>query len=119
MDIALNLAGLIGPVLVLMTITEILNLQIWSKVDPSIVYLNGMLLFVAGLAIVRVHNRWITDWTVLITIIGWLTLGLGVFRAFYPAAKQIKSNRISYLFLIILLMAGLFLTGVGYFGMQK
>jgi hypothetical protein len=40
-------------------------------------------LFIAGLAIVRVHNRWTNGWPVLVTILGWLfVLGLGAFLSF-------------------------------------
>jgi len=30
-------------------------------------YLSGTLMFVAGLAIIRVHNVWTRNWTVLVT----------------------------------------------------
>lgn len=30
-------------------------------------------MFVAGLAIVRAHNRWAPDWTVLVTLSGWFS----------------------------------------------
>jgi hypothetical protein len=43
---------------------------------PPVVYLSGVLMFVAGLAIVRAHNHWAKDWTVLITLTGWFFLGL-------------------------------------------
>jgi hypothetical protein len=32
-------------------------------------------MFVAGLAIVRAHNQWVLDWTVLVTLSGWFFLG--------------------------------------------
>src|SRR5690242_14183385 len=32
------------------------------------------LLFVAGLAIVRVHNVWVGGWPVLVTVLGWVAV---------------------------------------------
>jgi len=49
---------------------------------PPVVYLSGVLMFVAGLAIVRSHNHWARDWTVLVTLSGWFSLVLGLFRMF-------------------------------------
>jgi uncharacterized membrane protein HdeD (DUF308 family) len=55
---------------------------------PPVIYLSGVLMFVAGLAVVRVHNRWARNWTVLITLTGWLFLTLGLVRMF--AASQYR-----------------------------
>jgi uncharacterized membrane protein HdeD (DUF308 family) len=55
---------------------------------PPVIYLSGVLLFVAGLAIVRSHNVWARDWTVLITLSGWFLLALGLLRMF--AASQYR-----------------------------
>jgi hypothetical protein len=53
--------------------------------DPALVFLSGVLLFVAGLAIVRVHNRWVADWPILVTILGWLAIISGLVRMLFPA----------------------------------
>ena len=50
------------------------------------VYLSGVLMFIGGLAIVRAHNHWVRNWTVLLTLTGWFFLLLGLFRMF--AAEQ-------------------------------
>jgi uncharacterized membrane protein HdeD (DUF308 family) len=55
---------------------------------PPVVYLSGVLMFVAGLAVVRAHNAWVRDWTVLITLCGWFFLVLGLVRMF--AASQYR-----------------------------
>ena len=51
-------------------------------------YRSGVLMFVAGLAIVRGHNLWAWDWTVLVTMSGWLSLVLGLFRMFAAAGYR-------------------------------
>jgi hypothetical protein len=45
-------------------------------------------MFVAGLAIIRAHNRWPRDWTLLITLSGWFGLVLGLFRMFAAGRYQ-------------------------------
>jgi hypothetical protein len=55
---------------------------------PSVVYLSGVLMFVGGLAIVRAHNHWVRDWTVLVTLSGWFALILGLFRMFAAGLYQ-------------------------------
>ena len=55
---------------------------------PPVVYLSGVLRFVAGLAIVRAHNRWTRDWTVLVTISGWFAMALGLLRMFDASSYQ-------------------------------
>jgi hypothetical protein len=58
------LAGLIGPTLVAGAAAVLLNLGAWPLLvergfrDPPLVFESGFPLFVAGLAMVRAHNRW-------------------------------------------------------------
>ena len=85
---------------------------------PPVVYLSGVLMFVGGLAIVRVHNRWMRDWTVLITLSGWFFLALGLFRMFAAGAYQRGSAQTSAtLFMVLegaLFVLGLVMTFQGY-----
>jgi len=52
MDLTRRIAAVLGPTLVAVTISEAVNLEIWNEVDPTLVYLNGLLFFVGGLVIV-------------------------------------------------------------------
>ena len=45
-------------------------------------------MFAGGLAVVRAHNRWTRDWTVLVTLTGWFFLLLGLFRMFAAGQYQ-------------------------------
>ena len=110
-----QLAQIIGPTLSLMTISEMINLSIWESNIPGVTYLNGVLLFVGGIAIIRVHNFWVRNWIIIITLIGWITILLGVFRMFFPTAKQASENFSTNLLLTILFLIGLFLTLKGYY----
>ena len=45
--------------------------------NPGLVFATGYPLFVAGLAIVYFHNRWTGGWSVVVTLLGWLTISAG------------------------------------------
>ena len=115
MENSKNIAGLIGPILMVLSLSECLNFRIWTKVEATVVYLNGLLLFTGGLALIRSHNTWTIDWTISITLIGWLSLTLGLYRMFFPSGKQLERSTFSYLTLGTLFIVGFFLTLKAYF----
>src|SRR5262249_31552567 len=83
-----KLASVIGPVLLAMSVTEAINFDIFAAETAPLVYLNGSILFAAGLSVMRAHNRWTLDWRVLITVVGWAALALGLYRMVLPHAEQ-------------------------------
>jgi uncharacterized membrane protein YhaH (DUF805 family) len=108
-----GIAGLVGPTVIAIALSEWINLRIlWANVTPSVIYLNGTLLFVAGLAIIRVHNRWTGGWPVLVTLTGWFVMLAGLIRMFAPeyAQKEVDNNTAVYGLLIVLFAIGVFLT---------
>jgi hypothetical protein len=113
-----QLAGLVGPAIIVLTVSELMNYSIWAINIPPNTYLNGILLFIAGLAIIRVHNIW-RGWPVLLTLAGWLYLIFGLFRVFFPRAKQAPESNSIYAGLIVLCLAGVFLTYKAYFPVRK
>jgi hypothetical protein len=88
-----HIAGLAGPTLMAVTTSEALNLDIWSPADPALVYLNGGLLFVAGLAIIRTHNVWRLRWTLVVTVLGWAALTAGLVRIRRTARSWARPER--------------------------
>ncbi len=50
----------------------------------------GITTLVIGIAMVLVHNVWVSDWRVTITILGWLTLLKGLDLLFFP--KRMKKR---------------------------
>ncbi len=114
-----RIAGLVGPVLVAIILTEnpFVNPNLYDEQIPPVVYLSGTLLFVAGLAVVRAHNRWSMGWPVLITLVGWLAMALGLIRMTFPHAYRANTTDqtgIILWFELALLSLGLFLTFKGY-----
>jgi hypothetical protein len=107
-------AQLVGPALLALSVSEALNLRIWAVNIPAVMYLNGAVLFVAGLAIVRVHNRWTRGWTLLLTLVGWGAILLGLFRMFAPRLHTGGANLPTYSTLAILFVLGACVSIKGY-----
>src|SRR4249920_981988 len=86
-----NIAALIGPTLIAIALAMLFNLGSFPAMieqvsrDPALIFLSGVLLFVAGLAIVRAHNVWTCGWPVLVTILGWLAIIGGLVRMLFPS----------------------------------
>jgi hypothetical protein len=79
-----ELAKLLGPTIVAVTISETINVHIWEANVAAGIHLNGALLFLGGISIIRIHNYWVRSWPVLITLTGWFIILLGLFRMFFP-----------------------------------
>jgi len=92
MDRSRQMAGFLGPTLIVVAVSEAKNLGIWATGDPPLTYMAGLIWFLGGLAIVRVHNRWSTGWPVAITLSGWFFLLGGLFRLLLPEAQQGNRN---------------------------
>lgn len=46
--------------------------------------LGGLLAIIGGVLIIEYHNNWVKNWTVVITIIGWIALIKGVLLLSFP-----------------------------------
>ena len=115
-----QIAGLLGPTLVVMLVSEFPLVQphLYDAQIPPVVYLSGVLMFVGGLAIVRAHNHWARNWTVLVTLSGWFLLVLGLTRMFAASLYQRgAANASSTVFMVlegILLIIALVITFKAY-----
>jgi hypothetical protein len=121
-----TIAGLIGPTLVAVACALLLNLGSISEVleplshNPALVLIYGMFLFVAGLAIVRFHNRWVANWPVLVTILGWLLIVGGLVRMLFPlrfaavTGDFAQSSNLIAVLAVVLLAVGAFLSFKAY-----
>jgi hypothetical protein len=115
-----RIAGLVGPTMIAMLVSEFPLVQphLYDAQIPPVVYLSGVLLFVAGLATVRAHNHWAPDWTVLVTLSGWFSLALGLFRMFAAGLYQREAANTSGMVFVVLegvlLVVGFVLTFKAY-----
>jgi len=115
-----QIGGLVGPAIVAMILSEFPLVQphLYDAQIPPVVYISGTLMFIGGLVIVRAHNYWVRDWTVLLTLSGWVFLLLGLIRMFAAGAYlQGSANTTATTFMIlevILLAVGLIITFKSY-----
>lgn len=115
-----RIGAIVGPTIVAMVVSEFPLVQphLYDAQIPPVVYLSGVLMFVGGLAIVRAHNQWLTDWTLLITLSGWFFLALGLFRMFaaglYQQGAAKTSQSVFMVLEAILLVIGLVITVKAY-----
>ncbi len=109
-----RIAGLIGPALIAITTSEAVNLDFLEKQYRYYSYANGTVVFIAGLAIVRAHNRWTRGWPVTVTLTGWGATLWGLFRMFAPEAKQGGASIPTFIGMAIPFADGVFLTFKAY-----
>ena len=48
------------------------------------IYFSGVLMLVAGLAILNAHPQWTSDWRSVVTAVGWILTCVGAFRIMAP-----------------------------------
>ncbi|WP_430448256.1 hypothetical protein [Rhodophyticola sp.] len=114
MDTSGHIAAVLGPTLIVVTVSEVLNLSIWHDVHPTVVYLNGLLFLIGGLVIVTTHNIWRLDLSLLVTVSGWLLVSAGAFRMFFPTAQQLAAGLGTYIVIAMLFTLGVALTAYAF-----
>jgi hypothetical protein len=88
--------------------------------DPGLIFLSGILLFVAAIAMVRTHNIWVGGWPVVVTVLGWLAVLSGLLRMLFLiqlaaiAAEVGRNPAWIILGTVVLLALGGFLSFKGY-----
>ncbi len=126
LDLAKRIAGLAGPMFIAIAASLLLNrkafldLAVQMSQEMGLIFLSGILLFLAGIAIVRAHNVWSGGWPVIITMLGWLAIVGGLTRIlFFRHAAAIAGSIVQKPGLIlgaatVMLLLGVFLTLKGY-----
>ncbi len=109
-----RMAGLLGPALLAITTSELVNLDFLEKQYRYYSYMNGTVVFLAGLLIVRAHNRWTRGWPVVVTLTGWVAMLWGLFRMFAPEARQGGASIPTFIGMAVPFAVGVFLTFKAY-----
>lgn len=122
---ALFLAQFWGLVFIIMSVGMFVRPENVQKIvklaqDEGLLIFSGFIGVMLGVGHILLFNEWYADWTILITLIGWITLFKGLIRVFIPkwTQKFIKdfhsksSNTRSALVIIFLL--GLYLAMKGF-----
>jgi hypothetical protein len=85
-----TIAALLGPSLIAGALSIFFNLNAWPEIvdeaaqNPALLWVSGWPVFVAGLAIVYLHNQWTGGWPILVTVLGWLAVVSGLVRILFP-----------------------------------
>lgn len=120
------LARLMGPYIILIGVSLMLNRKIFRQImedfpkNPSLIFVTGLLTFVAGLTTVLFHNIWALDWRMIITVFGWLILIKGIMLVAFPSTllktTKIYSGNIKLVLIPwgVMILIGIFLTIKGY-----
>ncbi len=126
MQTSLFLARLIGPTLLLIGISALLNREAFRPMageflgSRALIYVAGVIAFMPALAVVLTHNVWAADWRVLITLLGWFALLTGAFRILFPQevmrlGRRAVANPNTFLIAgVIMLILGAILCFYGY-----
>lgn len=87
--------------------------------NAALTYLMGFTAAIVGMIIVNYHNIWVGNWTVLITILGWLALIKGVLIIAVPKlverfSRMIFSGRLLQWFPYIAALLGFLFGYLGF-----
>ncbi len=112
MEISIFLARFLGGFFVifgsLFIITRQLGKTIEMTEDKAFVISTGYITLLMGLVTVVLHNMWVADWRIVITLLGWFTLIKGIMKVGFPeqihkqAQKFKKKQALSTVFLMLL-----------------
>lgn len=113
MDISIFFARFLGGFFLIFGLLSLITRQLGKTIemtdDKSFVISTGYITLIMGLVTVILHNVWVADWRVAITILGWSTLIKGVMKIGFPEfihkqAQRFKNQQI--IEAIILLLMG-------------
>ena len=94
------IAKLIGPICIAAGAGMLFNTAVFRAMferglhDHLMIYVAGLLALTGGLAILALHNTWQCNWTVLITLFGWLATIGGAVRMVAPQVIEQIGERI-------------------------
>ncbi len=116
MDVSLFLAKFWGWYLiiffVILTFNPIRVKQIFEDLkDEKFLILSSLLATIVGLLNILFHNVWNPSWTLIITLIGWMSLFIGLALFIIPKSTVIWLNYINVKLVQVIYML-LFLTGL-------
>ena len=126
MQTSIFLARLLGPALLLVGIGVLINQKYYRGMTREFVasrplfYIASIIGIVGGLAIVLVHNVWVLNWRVLITLLGWINLIRGAISVLMPeqsfayGGRMMAGKHMPMIAGVIALLIGLTLCYFGY-----
>ncbi len=119
-------AQVIGLYFFLLNLTMLLHGARWKRQvsellsNHALLAVTGAVGMLIGLILVTTHNVWVSDWHVVITLVGWFVLLQSLMRLFYPEAfvnmvkgmsEKGKGTICNWIFLLV----GIYLIWAGFF----
>ncbi|MBU0636400.1 hypothetical protein KKE06_05225 [Candidatus Micrarchaeota archaeon] len=96
LDISLILARFLGGFFLIFGLLFILTRQLGKTIemteDKSFVIATGYITLLMGLGTVVLHNLWVADWRIIITLLGWFTLIKGILKVGFPEVIHKQSQ---------------------------
>ena len=126
MQTSLFIAKLMGPIFLVIGAAIFFNEKAFRAMakevlgSHALIYLFGVLDLLLGLALVLVHNLWVPDWRLIVTLIGWISIVRGAVRILFSqhlkksGARLIKRKGLFVGSAIVLLILGAVLSYYGY-----
>lgn len=112
MEVSIFFARLWGSFFLIFGLLFIITRQLGRTIemtdDKAFVISTGYITLLMGLVTVILHNLWVADWSVVITILGWSTLIKGIMKVGFPeqihkqAQRFKKKQELSAIFLMVL-----------------
>ena len=121
MDISIFFAQFWGSFFVIFGLLFVITRQLGKTIEmtenKAFVISTGYITLLMGLVTVILHNVWVLDWRVVITILGWSTLLKGIGKIGFPEliheqAQRFKSGQ--WFSAILLLLLGGWLLWMGF-----
>ncbi|VVB75000.1 Uncharacterised protein [Candidatus Tiddalikarchaeum anstoanum] len=112
MDVTIFLARFWGSLFICLglmsIIAKLLGRIIKYTEEKAITVSTGYITFLLGLGTVVLHNLWVFDWRVTVTILGWVTFFKGITKIGFPGhvnkrAQDFKSQQVIWGIVILLI----------------
>ncbi|PIU96728.1 MAG: hypothetical protein COS62_06910 [Zetaproteobacteria bacterium CG03_land_8_20_14_0_80_59_51] len=127
MEISILIAQIAAVMYLAVSLGAFLNRDYFRKIiedfygNAGLTYIGGFMALVTGALIVHFHNHWVSDWTLLVTLLGWLALIKGVLIIIMPeqihrSSRGLMTNSGIKVFPFVTLLLGLLFA---YFGFMQ
>lgn len=126
METSIFLAKLFSLTFIVAGIGMMLNQKYYMEMAKSVaknegvLTVGGLLSLVMGLAIIQTHNVWSTEWPVIITLLGWISVIKGIVLLVAPGLMSDlvgsfkKKSQVVLLKGLVMSLLGLFLAFQGF-----
>jgi hypothetical protein len=120
------IAKLMGPILLAVAIAILIDQKAMRAMakeflgSRALIFIFGIVDLLLGLVLVLVHNVWVMDWRVIITLIGWISIVRGLVRILFApwivknAPGLLRKQGLLMTISIVMLTLGAVLSYYGY-----